>query len=288
MKENFINILREATDNQNVYQPNPITNDTPSQTNDSGETKYHYQHKNHTISEPESPSVAEPVNIITPTIEPNGNYENIYKTPQNKKEQNQFIPSKNINQIIEPSPTSLTNCEQILAVWRALFPTIPSGIGQLSNYTPQSCSGKEYNFNFTTVLNQQETARLIREIYLRILRGLDTYSLLIRKESGDYQRQLVLLRTQMQVLSSAMLNVYQDYTVSNVVPLRNSINSCLPNNLKNAYCYLYDEIFYIYNLLSKLIFSLKTDTNFYSQLVTIINNLKYQLSIIFTLYTNTQ
>ena len=89
------------------------------------------------------------------------------------------------------------------------------------------------------------------------------------------------------MLSAALLNVYQDYTAYNVVPLRVSINSCIPKNLKQSLNYLYCEIYHIYYLLNKLIFSLKNDENFYSQLVTIINNIKYQLALIFTLYQNT-
>lgn len=294
MKENFVKLLREAKENKTIYSPNKNINDTLSQTPKQNETNYQYDTNNSINTNPT-------INKEPPgTIAPNGDFSNIPQSDNIEKpnlispikqapifENNpQISPSKNINQIIETAPSLTTNCEQILAVWRTLFPTIPGGIGVLSNYNPQTCSGKTYNFNFSNNLSEKEIAKLIREIYLRVLRALDTYSLLIRNENSDNQKQLVLLRTQMQVLSSAMLNVYQDYTATNVTPLRNTINSCLPKKLKDAYCYLHDEIFYVYYLLNMLIFNLKNDTNFYSQLVIILNNLKYQLSILNTLYLN--
>lgn len=291
MKENLINILREASNNSAPYTNYRTINETPSQNENTNETNYRYENKQQEIQPNNnlnnSSKIIEPISIITPTLEPDAVPNINYNNTKNGKETNQFIPTKNINQIIDEGPTSNTNCETILSVWRSLFPTIPAGINLLSNYTPTSCCDKKYNFNFTTTLTQQQIAKLIREIYLRMLLSLDTYSLLIRKETAlATQRELAALRTQMQVLSSAMLNVYQDYTATNVVPLRNSINSNIPKNLKDAYCYLHDQIFYIYFLLSKLIFNLKNDSNFYGQLVTILNNIKYQLYVLSTFYNN--
>lgn len=264
MKEKFIEILREANENRTVYTPN-IINETPSQTTNSIETKYQQEQIDNI-----STGIAVPINTT--------------KEKEQLSPSNEIIPNKKINQIIDISPVSNINCQDILATWQALFPTIPGGVNLLPNYTPQNLSQKKYDVNFTN-LSDRQIAKLIREIYLRILRSLDTYSLLIKKESGNNQRSLVLLRTQMQVLSSAVLNVYQDYTAFNVVPLRVDINSFIPKNLKQAYLYLYNEIYCIYYLLTKLIFSL-TNTNFNGQLVTILSNIKYQLNIIFTLYNS--
>ncbi len=264
MKEDFIKILREATDSKTVYTPSPSIIDTPSQATDPNETNYQYAKEPAYYTNPNEKGA-------TPTVDPISN----------------ISPNKNLDQFIEDTPASNISCDLILSVWRALFPTIPSGISLLPRYSPASCCNKNYNFNFSGSLTSQQTARLIREIYLRILRSLDTYSLVIKKGSNNFQKDLVLLRTQMQVLSGAILNVYQDYTATNVVPLRVSINSYVPKNLPDSICYLHDEIYHIYYLLSKLIFTLQNDTNFFGQLEIILNNLKYQLSILNTIYLST-
>lgn len=268
MKENFINILREATESRTVYEPSNTINDTTSHTSKQPDTNYHYHNKgqNNTSTFKEPQFTAEPINVITPTPSTNA-------------------PSKEINQIIETPPTNISNCQSLLLVWQGLFPTLFGEMGQLSDFNPENLCNKKFNTNFE-VLSQKETARLMREIYLRTLRALDTYSLTLKIGSQNAKPSLVNLRTQMQVISAAALNVYQDYTAYNVVPLRVSINSCIPKNFKDALNYLYCEIYYIFYLLNKLIFTLKTDTNFYPQLITILNNIKYQLSVTLNLYQN--
>ena len=233
--------------------------------------------------------------IVTPidTNIPHKKAEQIIPPNETADQINVNIPSKTIDQINEHIPDKTADqiadqiaidsaCQSILSVWRRLFPTIPDGLGQLSSFNPPNLSNKTCDTNFT-VLDTHGLARLMRTLYLKVLRALDTYSLLIRTTSNNEQSTLVNLRTQMQVLSAVVLNIYGDYTRGNFVPLRVDINSTLPRDTARAFLYLYNEIYCIYYLSEKLLFNFDATSPFYNQILAFINNIKYQLNVIYTL-----
>lgn len=188
---------------------------------------------------------------------------------QNKNNQtNENIVVKPINEILPRSTPSNSSQND----WLQLFDTLPADIPTAPNFEPRV----PINFRQFYIT---DPCRLIRRIYIHMLGAIDTYTRLLTIAPFDDINTIKGLRSQMRVLSIAMLSIGNDLNYCSIIPFRTSSNSNIPSNYINALNITYNRVYNIFYETIMLYDILGTNTN-QTRLLIIINNLRNQLATI--------
>lgn len=184
-----------------------------------------------------------------------------------EEQTNNNVTKEPVESIIPtPTPRQSTNS------WMQLTSNLPNDIPIAPNYQPRMPIG----FRPTYIT---DPCRLTRRIYINMLNAVDTYTRLINIAPQQDRATIESLRSQMQILSIAILTIGQQLNFCTIIPLRTSSNSNLPNNYINALNITYNRVYTIFNQ-TLFLYEILGSNEFSTRLLIIINNLRSQLQTI--------
>lgn len=117
---------------------------------------------------------------------------------------------------------------------------------------------------------------LARRIYLEMLRAIRDYRDLEMRAPESDRQTISSLKSQMQVLSIAMLNVYQSLNGRPSVPFFMSNRTPLSRDYQRALLEMYSRVYHIHQLTLRL-FNQTTDSSVSNTILIVLLNLKSQL-----------
>lgn len=160
-----------------------------------------------------------------------------------------------------------------------LLPNLPQDLPrESSNFVPPNPT-RRYPFP----LSRPEI--LSKRIYMEMIRAIKAYSELSSiAPSGDVAT-INSLKSQMQILSLSMLNIYQQLSRRKTVPFYLSHKIKLNSNYSVALQEMYNRVYHIYALTMRL-YNITIGSNISTTLLIIIGNLSSQLRTINNLRTN--
>ena len=186
------------------------------------------------------------------------------------EEQNQNQTETPIEELLPPTNNIPSFASQ--NDWRQLFTNLSNTIPIAPNYGPRV----PLNFNEYRITNP---CRLYRRIYNNMLTSIDSYTKLLDLAPEADIGTIQGLRSQMQILSIAILSLALETRQCRVVPFRNTSNSNLPNNYLRALHVTYNRVYTVFFDTVMLYQILGTNQNS-TRLLIIINNLRSQLATI--------
>lgn len=152
--------------------------------------------------------------------------------------------------------------------WNELFSNLPTNLPSSPNFEPR------LPLNYRRI-RYNDPCRLTRRIYLNMLNAIDYYTRLLTIAPSADLSTIRSLRSQMQILSVAILSYGQDLQYCSLIPQFQG-SSNLSNNYVLALNRVYRRVFTIYEQTLQLYFLTQSSNNSTTLLI-IINNLKNQL-----------
>lgn len=196
-----------------------------------------------------------------------GNYSENNPTPTNDSPNTPTqTPNQNPKQGQGPRTTAISIDE--------LFPELRYGLPQNTDYL---ATENEKIINCIQANYKNNAIKLSRCMYLKILKIIDIYSKALLYASEEQKISLILLRAQMQVLSSAVLRVYLYLSPNALVPTKCNYKICLTKDFNAITNCLYNQTYIVY-IMAEYLSSLLSETALNSQIILIINNLNSQLN----------
>lgn len=156
--------------------------------------------------------------------------------------------------------------------------------GNLFNFLPnfpQSLPQEPFDFmppppNQRYRMPMLSPSRLSRRIYIEMTRAVKDYGDLENLAPAQDKQSINQLKSQMQILSLAMLNVHQNLAGRNSHPFYASNRARLPRNYGRALAEMYNRVYYIMELTARL-YTITQNTSQAQTILIILLNLKSQL-----------
>lgn len=154
--------------------------------------------------------------------------------------------------------------------YKAILPNLPNNLPQEPYDFEPKLPNREFFVPFFS------TRALAKKIYNDMLSASRDYARLISVCPKIDKDAVESLKSQMQILSIAMLNIYQNIAKSSKLPTANSAKPQIANDCKKALQLVYDRVYALHKLATKL-FVQKLDEQSSAMLLVVISNLKSQL-----------
>lgn len=164
-------------------------------------------------------------------------------------------------------------------IFEVLLPNMPKSLPTVDvEFVPTEPNRRFFVPNLSTRL-------LTRRIYLEMLKAIRSYGELERIAPENDKQTITNLKNQMEILSLAMLNIYGRITERNKVPFFSGGGTNLSRDYNKALQQIYDKVYHIHNLTSRLI-NQTSDAQIKSTLLIVFANLKSQLQTLEALKNN--
>ena len=154
--------------------------------------------------------------------------------------------------------------------YQRLLPNLPQNLPQEPYDFEPKIPHKHYNI---PKISARATAK---KIYVLMLNAIKLYSKLLRITPSESRKTIDSLKSQMEILSVSMLNIYQNIAGVSKIPFYAHKKSKIPRTYIHAISKIYDNVYYIHQLVLRL-FAQNVDTQTSAMLLIVLTNLKSQL-----------
>lgn len=154
--------------------------------------------------------------------------------------------------------------------YKSLLPNLPNNLPQEPYEFEPPLPSRNF---FVPVFSPKLLARRIYNDMLSVIRD---YGMLIAICGPENRSTLESLKSQMQILSIAMLNIYQNISGPSRIPFLSSSKPQIPKDCKKALQLVYDRVYAIHRLVLRL-FTQNLDQQSTATLLVVLSNLKSQL-----------